>query len=956
MKNIVTLQMENMDLERWETQGVKEFGEKDEVQVIIDYTTHIGIIGKNSSKVSIQQYRTTESCKKICFSNTVQSYICYISYRGLNVILQNENFLKMYKEIIVQNKDIGIKRYNILMIEEQEQQRKEYIIKISECDKTSLMILMPEDIDNNTVNEKDITKSSMIETILLELDKPLKFNYVHIDIIGGILHYGETYLLLKNDNSIYIESDELNNDLPHQQKYFYPNILYIGTNVIKYCDILKNQLLLYNNIELSTISIENKENGRIAFNNLLKTSINTSNIPKTILFELLMDEINKNEQKWIKTKEEIFDNDRIYCKLEEMINTIEYPPIHIIETNYTIYMKIDKTAKIALNIFESPQDTGKSMNLFGQLDRTCTPGGKKKLQEWQEYPLLIRERIELRQNLIKIFLSDIDGQKQFRQQLKTLPDITRILIKLKQIDERQNIFETNDSNGINELYTQYVFVQIIQKQSTVWYSIIDTSSNNGNDSNNNNISLYLKKQIEELSPYKAMIETTVDQEAIQKRQEYLIKSIFDEEQSTLENEKQTLINTMEKLCETINNELNITSIKLQYSGNLGYHLRMSRKDERYLRTNNKYIGLETRKDGVRFTTKEQRQYSHDCRYILKEYEKKQRLIVYKCLQVSKTFINIWDTILKLFNELDVITSFTDFIYTAKSLYICPKIYNRSDNINKLKFIQARHPCLEVQSGQCCISNDINLKKDDSNIQLMTGPNMGGKSTYIRMIGIQVQMSQIGCYIPCDDSEIVLCENISARIGAGDSQNKGVSTFMREMMETASVIKDSTPYSLIIIDELGRGTSTYDGFGLAWALTEHLSNHKINSFVLFATHFYELTSLAYICNNIVNKHVTAHTENNTQTMLYKVKDGPCDRSYGIHVAELVNFPKSVVSSARAKYQKLEHLNSFASYFGILNGSNEALSVNEILRYFQHEDVDSLSDVAMDRLAFSLSGGL
>lgn len=395
----------------------------------------------------------------------------------------------------------------------------------------------------------------------------------------------------------------------------------------------------------------------------------------------------------------------------------------------------------------------------------------------------------------------------------------------------------------------------------------------------------------DFSNFQDLIETTIDLKQVQNHL-FIIKSSYDPDLQELKDRLDDIEDKLDRLCDKTAKELDLApkSVKLESNPLNGYYFRISRKDDASLKRIKDVKVIATNKDGIKFQTSKLESVNDEWIGLKESYEEAQKTVVDQILQISTGYLDPLQVLNNLVAELDIYVSFAQVALSSQNEYVRPKLHELGSGILKLR--ESRHPCLELQDGLAFIPNDADFKKDEKMFCIITGPNMGGKSTYIRQLGVIALMAQIGSFVPCQSAEIGIFDCILARIGANDCQNKGVSTFMAEMLETSFILKTATKNSLVIIDELGRGTSTYDGFGLAWAISDFLVK-EVQCFTLFATHFHELTALSEEVKTVFNCHVTALTNENSLVLLYKIKPGVCDQSFGIHVAHLANFPKHVI---------------------------------------------------------------
>lgn len=514
--------------------------------------------------------------------------------------------------------------------------------------------------------------------------------------------------------------------------------------------------------------------------------------------------------------------------------------------------------------------------LIDVIDKTCTSMGARLLRQWLVFPLIQRSDIEVRHNQVEVFINNASETSSFRDTMKQIGDLQRLVSKvaLRKIGPRECLML---GYGLENLQESKVLFE------------------NSKDP----LLQALAHKIDSLPQLQQVIMDRIlaDAPAVAAKGGIFKSHVHSE----LKELRGLTTSGKDKLIEIQQQEIErsgITSLKIGFNNVFGYYLEVTNSHKDKAPTD--WIRKQTLTNAERYITPELKVYEEkilnaEDRILALEAQLWEQL-----LDAMAEYVPALQLQANLLAELDVLAGFAQL---AMDNHYCKPQMNDG---HSLLLKDCRHPVIEYQlpPGESYIPNTISLDKDEQRIIILTGPNMSGKSAILRQTALAVILAQIGCYAPCSAAEIGVVDKIYTRVGASDNISVGESTFMVEMTETASILNNLSDRSLVLLDEIGRGTSTYDGVSLAWSIAEYIHSHPSQPKTLFATHYHELNELEAKCPGIRNYHISIKEQGNQIIFLRKLTVGGSEHSFGIHVAQLAGIPNAVLLRATEILNRLE----------------------------------------------------
>lgn len=578
------------------------------------------------------------------------------------------------------------------------------------------------------------------------------------------------------------------------------------------------------------------------------------------------------------TKEELNDKnyEYIYKEIEDVriTSTIKHLLHYIIDTKKgdlhhlqkckviknSEFLEFDNNTKRNLELTETLRNRERQYSLLWLLDKNKTAMGSRFLKHNIENPLTKKEEIERRYNMIEKLSTEFILRDDLIQELGNVYDLERLAGRIT--------YGNLNAKDLLQLKTSLAHLPKIKE-------ILET--------------IHYDKKLETLEELYELLDKTILEDApFTLHEGHLIKPGYNEELDELKKISSGSKEFILEMEQTEKERTGIKNLKVGFNKVFGYYIEVSKGQTHLVKEEFGYDRKQTLANCERFTTPLLKEKEN----IILGAEEKIISLEYKLFmdirEVVKRYIGKLQKIAKIISEVDMLQSFS--VVSDNYKFVRPTLTEE----RTIKMIECRHPVVEQVMKDKYIPNDIIMDKT-TDILLITGPNMAGKSTYMRQCAITVIMAQIGCFVPCKSCTMPIFDKIFTRIGASDDLVSGESTFMVEMKEANTAISEATEHSLILFDELGRGTATYDGMSLAQAILEYIHD-KIKAKTMFSTHYHELTSLEKDLKHLKNVHVSAVEKDGKVTFLHKVKNGAVDKSYGIHVASLAHLPDSLIKRA------------------------------------------------------------
>lgn len=566
------------------------------------------------------------------------------------------------------------------------------------------------------------------------------------------------------------------------------------------------------------------------------------------------------------------------CLLDYLQNTQKMMLAHIKRIKFYEnfeYMYIDSSTLRNLEIFKTVKDGSFTGSFLWVLDKTKTSMGSRLLKQYVKQPLLDVKEIESRLDAVEELYKNNILREKLANMLTKISDIERLSAKtsaknvlpreLVALKESLKLF-LEIKNGLKDIKSKILAFKIDPKKVRNLIDLIERA--------------------------------IVDDPPTHLREGGIIKKGFNSSLDEIRDISHSGKKWIAELEEKERKRTGIKSLKVGFTKVFGYYLEVSTSNLKFVPED--YIRKQTLVNGERFITPELKEKEA---LILNAEEKinEHEYSIFCDLrdEISKD-ISILQEIARFLAKLDVLVSFADV--SVSNCYVRPAFNNEA----KTKIIEGRHPVIELTLGRHkFVPNSAFLDNKSSRFLLITGPNMAGKSTYMRQIALISLMAQIGCFVPAKEANLCVVDRIFSRIGAMDNIFSGHSTFMLEMLETSNILRNATEKSLIILDEIGRGTATFDGMSIAAAVAEYI-HENIKAKTLFATHYHEITYLPQKYKNMINLNVSVLEKEDQITFLYKIIEGPANKSYGIQVAQLAGLPESVIIKAKEIYKKLDQV--------------------------------------------------